>query len=268
MSGRVIVERVHHVAVAQWIFGSGVHILAPGRGADDDDVVRIILTDRIDNGVGVGLDTTRPAHRHRLVTDFINDIGQVAILSGNLGEKGRRFSGVIGWCVVYVPVHQNVEAGVYRIFDGFFGTRHHACLVCHITAPEIARVGGREIFDIHGQAHNLSAKIFRHIGDGLFFHQWEPLQAVGADAAQLHGLAVFIAQLIANQAQLTVFANGRTFIRVGDIEARFGGTQSFRYVRGVVGEQNLVQMYAGATFALNQVQGIHAFGEGFADTGI
>jgi hypothetical protein len=170
------------------------------RGADEDRGLGVVLPDDRDELLGVALDL-RPAHAVGLVGDLVQQVGLVAVPLGDLGEEG------LGAGEVEVRVaggeHVPVDDRVHAARGGLFDDR-----VDHV--GELARVGlVAALLDVHGDAQDVGVPVGgqgveRAVGDALAV----PLQAVGAHAAQLDGLAVLVAELGAADLELSVDLDG------------------------------------------------------------
>ena len=87
MRVRVEVQRVGHVGSRDRVRRGLGHLLRPVARADDDDVVRIVLANRIDDGLVIRLEHFRPRHIQRLVVRLVENVGRVAVASRHVGEK-------------------------------------------------------------------------------------------------------------------------------------------------------------------------------------
>src|SRR5690606_20648924 len=192
--GRVEVEGVHDVGgvdrVGRDLGGAGAFGDAerrPAAGAHDDHRVGVALADHRDDLFGVALDGG-PAHSVGFVGDLVEHVGLAGVALGDFREEGLGpVQGVVGIARGEdVPVHDHVQAA----------RRGHVDELVH-PVGEAARVGLVAVFlDVHGQADDVGLPVVgqgvqRAVGQAVV----EPLDAVGAHAAQLDRVAVLVAEL-------------------------------------------------------------------------
>lgn len=114
------VQRISDVAVTgDGVIGCYVHVLRPGRRANDDQVIRINLTYGGDNRSRVRFNGAAPGDLQRLVVDFIDNVVAAAIAGGHVLKEADGLS-LVSFRMVGVPVDNGVHiVGNGRIDQGY-----------------------------------------------------------------------------------------------------------------------------------------------------
>ncbi|OPZ71346.1 MAG: hypothetical protein BWY82_01751 [Verrucomicrobia bacterium ADurb.Bin474] len=102
-----VVSRMPQAVLGDRIGSRMGNALIPVGGSDCDDRVWSMGADRGYDLLGVGLDLVAPIVFHRFVEDLVDDVGRVAIATGDRIEKG---GGFIGKQVMGMPVHNDVDS--------------------------------------------------------------------------------------------------------------------------------------------------------------
>lgn len=112
VGGCVVVECVHDVVIGERVHG--VKILGPGGSSDDDDSVRVVVSDDGNDSVGVGFNFV-PADTVGLIADFVENmvLGAVGLAHVVPEIGGARVVSVI-WVsgVQDVPVDDHINSQV------------------------------------------------------------------------------------------------------------------------------------------------------------
>ena len=187
MGCRIEVQRVHDVVEFERV-ARGIHEVAvKGRGAHDDDGPRTVFADDGDDLLGVGLHIGPGGLAVWLVADLVDHVGDACIFAADLVEEGLSLLEVLIGIVVLkdMPVHQHIHV----VCDaGVDAPVQHLQVFLLVTLAIVLRV--------HGEAHQVAVPLACQLREELRVHVLRvPLQAVGAHAAQHHGVSLRVAEL-------------------------------------------------------------------------
>lgn len=107
MRAGVEVQGVGNVGPCNRIRRRHIHILRPGRRADDNQIIRIDRADCGDDGLRIRFDHTAPGNLQGLIIDFIDDMVPVAVASGHILEETDGLS-PLAFGIVRMPVDNDV----------------------------------------------------------------------------------------------------------------------------------------------------------------
>ena len=104
-------QGIHDIVKIQRISGGLVDILAPGRGAYQDDGVLVVCANNGNHLIGIAFHAFPCGVAVGLIADFIYNICVIGILGGYFLKEGKsvRFMDVRVSIVQHMPVHDHIH---------------------------------------------------------------------------------------------------------------------------------------------------------------